>query len=103
MQVLNIQITKARISGFSVDLGETEPKVSATIKLLTEGGKEITSYSISSHHWQDNLKISVSPEMVGTIIRMADQLEKIVAEHCQSTALQLAHIQEVVSPTEVPF
>ena len=89
MKTLDISIRKAKITSFSVDLNDEGPRVNATIALLTEGGKEITRYSIGSSHWEDNLKFNIPVEMVGPILDIARVLEGIVTEHCQNTALRI--------------
>lgn len=89
MQTLNISISKAQLDGFQVTLEDNMPQVTATISLLTAGGKKVTSYSIASNHWQDNLKFQVPLEMIPPILSIAEALEKIVTDHCQSTALKL--------------
>jgi hypothetical protein len=88
MQTLNININKARITGFQINLDEEKPGITATIELLTTTGKPITSYSLSSRSWSpDHFDIPI--EMVGPILIIARQLEKIVTDKCQTTALQL--------------
>lgn len=89
MQTLNINISKAKIEGFQVTLEDDAPIVSATISLLTEGGKKITSYFISSKHWQENLKFNIPIEMIPPIIEISKALEKIVTAHCQNSVLML--------------
>lgn len=89
MQDLNISIRKARIEGFSVTLKDDLPEVTATISLLTEGGKKITSYTIGSEHWEDSLKFHLPHEIVGPVVEIARILEHVVADHCQSAALRL--------------
>jgi hypothetical protein len=90
MQDLNINIRKARIEGFSVHLQDDKPVVTATILLLTDGGKKITSYSIGSDHWETNMKFDLPHEIVGPILEIARILERIVTDHAQSAALRLA-------------
>lgn len=96
MQTLNINITKAKIQGFSVQLDEDKPRVDATIQLLTAGGKKITSYAIGSEHWDDSMKFNLPHEIVGPILEIARILERVVTDHCQSSAARLP--APVVSP-----
>lgn len=90
MQTLNINIKRARIEGFSVQLDTDRPRVQATIALLTEGGKTITSYSIGSEHYDAAMKFDLPHEIVGPILDVARILERVVTDHCQSSALRLA-------------
>lgn len=85
MRDMKIEITKARIRSYSVTLGDKSPVVNATIELLTDGGKVITSYSISNEHWQEHMKFELPPQMVRPITEIADQLEKIVSKHCENS------------------
>jgi hypothetical protein len=106
MEPINIKITKAEIRGFAVTLGREIPTVSASIVLLTEGGKEITSYSISSDHWQDEMKFHLPVEIVAPILSISKILERIVSQHCNSSALGLTHAGPGPVPpavVEVPF
>ena len=93
MKKIDIIITKAEISSFSVELAEDYPRVTATIKLMTEQGKEITSYSLSSNTWQDHLKFDLPIEMITPIKEIGKQLEVIVANHCQNSMKQLEYIE----------
>ena len=89
MEAINIEITKAKISSFNVELRDRKPVISATIKLMTNSGKEITTYTIATEHWQDHMKFDLPVEVVGPVLEIARQLEYIVAKHCQSSCKQL--------------
>ncbi len=91
MRKLDIQITKAAITGFSVDFGQEQDKVSvtATISLITEYGKHITSYSIRSDSWSEDDKFDVPYSIIDSIKSIASDLEKIVSKHCQEGQLML--------------
>ena len=102
MESIDISIKKAKIHGYQVTLGDNIPNVSATIQLLTEGGKEITSYSISTDHWQSNLKFELPLGMVGPIVDIARQLEAIVSKHCQNSALGITHVPAPEIVPDVP-
>lgn len=54
MRKLNIEITKAQITGFSVQLEEKKPEVTVSIALMTAGGKEITNYAVSTNSWSSD-------------------------------------------------
>lgn len=89
MEKINIQITKAKLESFDVTLKDDMPSVMATIGLYTDSGKPITTYTIQSNAWDDAKKFDVPPSMVGPILLMAKELEKIVAAHCRNNSLAL--------------
>lgn len=96
MRKLDIQITKAAITGFKVDFGEEQDKidVGATISLITDYGKHITEYSINSNSWNEEDKFDVPQSMVESIKSIAQDLEKIVTKHCQEGQLMLTKENE---------
>lgn len=102
MQDLNINIRKARIEGFSVQLGQDRPEVQANISLLTEGGRKITSYAIGSEHWEEAMKFALPHEIVQPILYIAKILERVVTDHAQSSALRLAAPPAFVPPLNPP-
>jgi len=85
MKRLDIQITKAALKSFSVELDEGKPKVSATISLLTEGGKQITEYTIHTSSWRDEDEFELPMECIGPIVIIARQLEAVVVRHCRDS------------------
>lgn len=85
MKRLDIQITKAALESFSVELREGKPRVTASIALLTEGGKKITDYTISTNHWEDEQKFDLPMECIEPIVVIARQLEAVVTRHCRDT------------------
>lgn len=89
MREIKINITKARIVSFVVTLDKDIPKVTATIELLTDGGKSITAYSIASDHWDKNMKFDLPIDMIFPIKEIAHTLEWIVADHCKYSTIQL--------------
>jgi len=88
-KLTNIQITKAQLLRFSIELSENKPEINATIALLTAGGKRITEYSIATDAWEDNKKFKLPPLMVIPIMEIAKELEKEVVKHCNSATKQL--------------
>lgn len=90
MKKLDIQITKAALKSFSVELQEKKPVVSASIALLTEGGKVITDYTISTSHWQSENEFELPVECIAPIIKLAEQLETVVTKHCRDSQLALS-------------
>lgn len=84
MKDLKINITKATIEQFTVTLGEDKPEISASIALRTEGGKKITSYSISTDSYNEVNKFELPNEMLMPIMLIAQELENIVVGHCKT-------------------
>lgn len=85
MRELKINITKAKISTFGVELRDDEPKVAVTIDLLTENGQKITSYTIGTHsYYNENSKFQLPMTLIEPIKNIMNQLEQIVVAHCAS-------------------
>ena len=81
MQGININITKAQICSFSVELEGDLPNVYATIKLCNSSGKKISEFSVSTRSYADkNFELPV--EMIPAIKTIAEQLEVIVTREC---------------------
>lgn len=89
MKKLNIEITKAQIMSYSVQLGENKPSVSATIGLFTDGGKKISDYSISTNSYNEENKFELPLGIVSPIMDIMKELEVIVIKHCKSNQLEL--------------
>ncbi len=85
MKKLDIKITKAALKSFSVEMGDEKPSVSATISLLTEGGKQITEYSIRTEAWNEKDKFELPFSCIAPIISIAKDLENIVTKHCRDS------------------
>lgn len=90
MKTLNIQITKAQIVSFRVELKDNQPEVSASIALLTEHGKPIATYSISTDSWNERDKFELPASMVGPIVDILRDMEPIVVKHCMGDHLRLS-------------
>lgn len=89
MKKININITKAQILSFRVEIKEATPVVSATIGLFTAGGKNITDYSISTESWNDENKFELPATLITPIVEIMKQLEVIVVKHCNQNQKQL--------------
>jgi hypothetical protein len=88
MKQLDINITKAQLVSFSVELKEGKPEVHCTIALLTEGGKPITTYTIFTESWHTDkfeLPIEAMP-LIGDVARI---LEGVAVRHCRDSQLGL--------------
>lgn len=90
MKSLDINITKASISSFTVSAREGKPEVDVIIALMTEGGKVITSYSCSTNHWQDKNKIELPISALPLIGDLARMLEGLAVRQCRDSQLALA-------------
>ena len=83
MREININITKAKIKGFNVDMRENaDPIISVTIGLISDAGDEVTTYTISSYYGNNNFDIP--PSLTAPIIKMLGEFEVIAAEHCNN-------------------
>jgi hypothetical protein len=89
MQKIDIQITKAVIESFRVEMKDDIPEVSVTIGLSTEQNQRVTGFSISSNHWDDSQKFDLPWEVVQPIVDIAKRLEKVVTARCQATVTML--------------
>lgn len=84
MRDISINITKARIKSFSVELEDEKPVITASIALLTAGNEAIATYTISTASWtQESRRFSVNPGMVDSLLTMAHELEQVVTENCK--------------------
>lgn len=88
MKKLDISISKAQLMGFEIKLEKGKPVVSASIALMTDGGKIITSYSAGTEGWRsDPLDLSINAlPLIGELARM---LEGAVVRHCRDSQLAL--------------
>lgn len=83
MRELKINITKAKIKSFNVELKDDLPEVSASIVLMTETGEQITTYQVSTLSYYSGInKFDVPAKMIPPILKIAEQLEEIVTNHC---------------------
>ena len=90
MRELKINITKARISRFAVELRDDVPKVAVTIDLLTENNAKITEYTIGTHnYYSEDSKFELPLTIINPIKAIMDNLEKVVIAHCKSQQREL--------------
>lgn len=89
MKKIDIRITKARITAYAVSMDETLPEVTATIGLYTDGGKEISTFALSTKSWNDTTFV-LPARMVPAIREISDQLEVILIRECNKTMKTLA-------------
>lgn len=89
MKKLDIQITKATLKGYTVELEDGNPSVTATIALLTEGGKTITDYTVRTNAWNKDDKFDLPMTAIPPIVELAKILERVVTSHCRDAQLVL--------------
>jgi len=96
MKPIDIQITKAKIKGFTCTLHDDFPSITAIIGLSTENNKEITDFTIGSDSWRDD-SFEIPAKMIQPLLKIAEQLEEITTLKCSAA---LALLKE---PTGLPF
>jgi hypothetical protein len=86
---LNINITKAQLKSYTVELKEGKPVVNATVELLTEGGTPVTTYSVYTDGWNDANKFELPMAAILPIVELAKLLENAVVTKCRDSQLAL--------------
>ena len=94
MNKIDIKIERAEIESFTVWLIDGKIEISTTIKLLTLQNKKIATYSIATNAWDNDNHFTLSPEMEFPVKHIAEQLEKIVTEHCSNSILKIENKNE---------
>ncbi len=90
MKKLNIEITKAQLTGYTVTFNEDGlPNVSASIALLTENLKEVTTHTISTNSWRDEDKFELPLGMITPMQKIAVALEEVIVNHMRDSQLKL--------------
>ena len=89
MKKINIQISKAQIDSYSVELKDNKPEVSATIALIANDNNPITTYSISTDAWNEKNKFKLPTAMISPIVEIMKELEPIIVRHCMGEHLKL--------------
>jgi hypothetical protein len=80
MKSIDISITKARLKNFRIMIGnEDKLDIEATISLMNEGEKEITSYHVCTL-WEP--KIEFPPTISKEVAKIVTELEKVVVRQC---------------------
>jgi hypothetical protein len=82
MKQIDIQITKAQIKSFSVELKDGLPEVAASVGLFTANGKEISRFSVATRGWCGTAQFELPAKMIDPIQRIAARLESIVTNEC---------------------
>lgn len=107
MKKLSINITKAELKSYTVELKEGKPVVSATIELLTEGGMAVTTYTVSTQEWySDKNKFELPLAAISPIIELAKVLEQATVVKCRDSQLALGSgvpkVEIDIHESEVP-
>lgn len=113
MKQLNINITKASLQSYTVELKEGKPVINATIQLMTEGGMQVTTYSVYTDGWNEQNKFELPLEAIKPIIELARILEDAVVVKCRDSQLALTSgveadpiteedLTALVLPAEIP-
>lgn len=89
MKQLNINITKAQLKSYTVELKDGKPEVSATIELYTEGGMAVTTYTVATDSWNDKNKFDLPIAAIAPIIDLAKALESVTVNKCRDSQLAL--------------
>lgn len=103
MKKLEINISKACLKSYTVELKEGKPEVSATIELLTEGGMAVTTYTVSTDSWQDKNKFELPMSAIMPIIDLAKVLESVTVQKCRDSQLALGSGVETDPITKESF
>jgi hypothetical protein len=96
MKKLDISITKAQLTSYTVSIEDDGPVVSASLALMTPGGKVVTSYSVSSHSWKsDPLDVPITAlPLMGELGRI---IERAAVAHCRDSQLTIAAPKQKVT------
>lgn len=106
MKKLDISITKAQLTSFTIQAEEGQPVVSVSLSLMTSGGKQVTTFSADNRSWRDNpleLPVAALP-LIGELARM---LEGSAVRNCRDDQKALAAPAPVnndpIDLSEIPF
>ena len=89
MRDININVNKARILSYEVELGEDKPEVCATIGLFAND-KKISQFSLRTQDYYGNsMKFELPLKLIKSLKIMADQLEEILVKECNKELPQL--------------
>lgn len=89
MKQLNINITKAQLKSYTVELKDGKPEVSATIELYTSGGMAVTTYTVATDSWNDKSKFELPMNAIMPIVELAKALEAVTVQKCRDSQLAL--------------
>lgn len=83
MKKIEINISHAKIEGFSVSMETEIPRIAATIWLYTQNEKKISTYTVTNqrYYWEE---IEFPPEIFDGLYRILDVIEWTVTRNAQS-------------------
>jgi len=85
MKNIDIQINKAKIISYEVDLKEDFPEVSATIGLFA-GDKKISTFTLRTQsYYQDSIQFEIPLDLIEPIKDIASKLENILILKCSQS------------------
>jgi hypothetical protein len=94
MRSINIEITKAKLEGFTATFDSDDTlHLSATLALMTENGEKVSAYSLNTRTYYEN-KFNLPINVIEPIFKIAQEIEIIATKQCRSHHLELS------APTE---
>ena len=91
MSKIDIQINKAKIASYNVDLhdDETMPDVTAQIELFS-GEQAVSKFTLTTKAWYgDAVKFEIPANLIDPIVSISKQLETILVRECNKQFKQL--------------
>jgi len=90
MKKIDIQINKAKIISFDVELKDDMPAVSARIGLYA-GEKRISTFSLRTEdYYSDSIQFDLPARMISPILDIAKELETILVREANKSLMQLS-------------
>ena len=94
MKKIDINITQARIKYYSVNFDRNKPLVDVSLSLLTNSGKEISSFNLSTGS-RSNSQFDLDLPLLKEIQETAKELERIATIHCSSAIWELPSWEDI--------
>lgn len=109
MKKLDIQISKAQIESFTVEFhpekeGVGKVEMTATLALLTEQGKTITTFSCGTGYWATH-KFEIPLAAIPAIKEITREIERVAVKACRDEQKQLPAKREEIQEgvIDIPF
>lgn len=103
MKKLEINISKAALTGFNVTLSGDTPALSATIGLYTEGGKLVTVYTASTDAWREADKMTLPIDAMKPLFELARIVEGAAVKHTRDQQLGISAGEPEVLAADEPI
>jgi hypothetical protein len=84
MNKIDIQINKAQLKSFNVEMNDNIPEIMASIDLYTANDKKITTFTITTQKYYSTPHFELPMELISPIVDIAKRLEKVVIAICKS-------------------